>query len=93
MLKKNYAFVKKTETDVCSYDKVVICSFVWVFVIARATLPLLRRHYEGLIPSGLPVKGVRNDNIEYRCGRFSLSFRAVYYRSLYSVIPRKGGKP
>ena len=34
MLKKDYAFVKKTETDVCSYDKVVICSFVWVFVIA-----------------------------------------------------------
>lgn len=35
MLKKDYAFVKKTETDVCSYDKVVICSFVWVFGIAR----------------------------------------------------------
>ena len=41
----------------------------------RATLPLLRRRYEGLSPSGQSVKGVRNDNIEYRCGRFSLSFR------------------
>ena len=39
---KGYAFVKKTETNVCSYDKVLICSFVWVFGIAALTLTLLR---------------------------------------------------